>query len=136
MTFLKENPNRGIAYHGILKRDEMPAVLSVYGGSLIPLIKNIYGAVPSKIYEAMASGLPILFSGEGEGAKIIKRVEAGWVNDPRNWEQIKRNISLFLEMDQNEFMQLRENNRKVASLQFDRNKQIEALSRFLEERMN
>jgi glycosyltransferase involved in cell wall biosynthesis len=136
MTFLKKSPNRGIAYHGILNRDEMPAVLSAYGGSLIPLVKIIYGAVPSKIYEAMAGGLPILFSGEGEGAKIIKRAKAGWTNDPMDWEELKRNISSFLEMDQNEFIQLRENNRKVASLQFDRNKQIEALSKFLEDRMN
>jgi glycosyltransferase involved in cell wall biosynthesis len=40
---------------------------------------SIPGAVPSKIYEAMATGLPILFGGEGEGARRILEANAGMV---------------------------------------------------------
>jgi len=136
ILFLKENPNRGIIYHGILKRDEMPEVLSSYGGTLIPLVKGIYGAVPSKIYEAMAAGLPIIFSGEGEGASIIKRVKAGWVNYPGEWVELRASVTEFLNLGENEYLEVRNNNKIVAAHQFDRNQQIAALSELLTVRIN
>ena len=82
MEFISRNPDRGIVYNGVVKREEIPAMLKRYDAALIPLTKNIYGAVPSKIYEAMAAGLPIIFSGEGEGARIIQENKLGWVNHP------------------------------------------------------
>jgi len=136
VSFLEENPKRGIKYHGILKRDEMPEVLSSFGGSLIPLIKNIYGAVPSKIYEAMAAGLPILFSGEGEGASIIKNVKAGWVSKPDDWNGLKKNIDEFLNVSDVAYFEIRNNNASTATKQFDRTKQIEALHEFLKGKIN
>jgi len=136
ITFLKENPTRGITYHGILKRDEMPKVLSSYGGTLIPLVKNIYGAVPSKIYEAMAAGLPILFSGEGEGASIIKKTKAGWVSAPGQWLTLRESITEFLSMKDVDYLEIRAHNQQTASQNFDRNKQIVDLNTFLKEQMN
>ncbi|HPM30084.1 MAG TPA: glycosyltransferase family 4 protein [Chryseolinea sp.] len=136
LAFLKENPLRGITYHGTLKRDEMPEVLSSYGGTMIPLIKNIYGAVPSKIYEAMAAGLPIIFSGEGEGAAIIKKSNAGWISNPKDWTTLKGCISEFLNMPNADYVNTRERNMKTAHQYFDRNKQIIELNSFLRARMN
>lgn len=135
VSFLEENPDRGIVYHGTLNRNEMPRILSSYGGALIPLVKNIYGAVPSKIYEAMAAGLPIIFSGEGEGAAIIKRIGGGWVSQPGNWDGLKKSIEGFRKLDDKEYHALRENNRN-ASQQFDRNHQILALNNFISSRIN
>lgn len=134
-SFLENNPARGIIYQGILKREEIPGVLSSYGGTLIPLVKNIYGAVPSKIYEAMAAGLPIIFSGDGEGAAIIRKVKAGWVAHPRDWDALIKSVKDFLAMDASQYGELRKSNRYVACQQFDRNQQIEALSNFLLERI-
>jgi glycosyltransferase involved in cell wall biosynthesis len=131
ISFQNDNPTRGITYHGILKRDEMPDVLSSYGGALIPLVKNIYGAVPSKIYEAMAAGLPIIFSGEGEGEVIIKKSNAGWVNSPGNWEALQTSITEFLAIDDDDYFAMRENNKKIASVEFDRIQQIAAFNQYL-----
>lgn len=134
VTFLNENPTRGISYHGTLKRDEMPEALSSYGGTLIPLVKNIYGAVPSKIYEAMAAGLPIIFSGEGEGAAIVNQIKGGWVSQPNDWDALRKCIEEFLKVEDHQYAALRVNNRK-ASLQFDRSYQIAALNSFLTDRI-
>ncbi|MBW7891561.1 MAG: glycosyltransferase [Chitinophagaceae bacterium] len=68
--YLAKSGDNSIVYHGSVSRDEIPKILLEYDITLIPLVTNIFGAVPSKIYESMAAGLPILFSGEGEGKKI------------------------------------------------------------------
>ncbi len=136
LAFLSQNPIRGITYHGTLKRDEMPEVLSSYGCTMIPLIKNIYGAIPSKIYEAMAAGLPIIFSGEGEGAAIIKKSNAGWISSPKDWSTLKVCITEFLNMPDADYFETRERNKQTANLYFDRNKQIVELNAFLRTRMH
>lgn len=90
--YLEENPGRNIFLHKRIQREEIPAMLSKFQCVLIPLVKNIYGAVPSKIYEAMAAGLPILYSGSGEGANIVKQTKSGLVSDPKDYNVLKTNI--------------------------------------------
>lgn len=92
--FIANNPDRGIFYEGKVGRDKIPTVLAQYDCTLIPLVKNIYGAVPSKIYESMAAGLPILFSGEGEGARIVEENHIGWVSSSKDYKTLAENISL------------------------------------------
>jgi glycosyltransferase involved in cell wall biosynthesis len=60
-------------------KERIPALLAAADGVFNVLKFSIPGAVPSKIYEAMASGLPILFGGEGEGARRILEAKAGIV---------------------------------------------------------
>jgi glycosyltransferase involved in cell wall biosynthesis len=60
-------------------KERIPALLAAADGVFNVLKFSIPGAVPSKIYEAMATGLPILFGGEGEGARRILEANAGMV---------------------------------------------------------
>jgi glycosyltransferase involved in cell wall biosynthesis len=60
-------------------KERIPALLAVSDGVFNVLKFSIPGAVPSKIYEAMATGLPIVFGGEGEGARRILEANAGIV---------------------------------------------------------
>ena len=60
-------------------KERIPALLAAADGVFNVLKFSIQGAVPSKIYEAMATGLPILFGGEGEGARRILEANAGIV---------------------------------------------------------
>lgn len=126
--YILSHPDKGIKYMGIRPRDSMPALLSSYGGALIPLFRNIYGSVPSKIYEAMAAGLPILFSGEGEGAQIVKKYKTGNTSTPGDWDKLKENIGLFISMESNLFLQKRSANIMVANQFFDRTNQVKQLS--------
>ena len=63
-------------------KERIPALLAAADGVFNVLKFSIPGAVPSKIYEAMATGLPILFGGEGEGARRILEANAGIVAVP------------------------------------------------------
>jgi glycosyltransferase involved in cell wall biosynthesis len=129
--FLKANPDRGIKYFGVIPRDNMPDVLQKYDATLVALVKNIYGAVPSKIYESMAAGLPIFFSGEGEGARIIKEHEVGWVNQPGDWNTLLQNIATYSKKDSNARNSIKHHCRNIAVQKFDRAKQIDDFQVYL-----
>jgi colanic acid biosynthesis glycosyl transferase WcaI len=63
-------------------KDAMPRLVSQADICLAPLKTYIPGAVPSKIYEAMACGRPVVFVGEGEAAEIVLQNGAGLVVRP------------------------------------------------------
>ncbi|HEV7500113.1 MAG TPA: glycosyltransferase family 4 protein, partial [Vicinamibacteria bacterium] len=63
-------------------REKMPALLASADVSLVPLRMTLPGAVPSKIYEAMGAGVPIVLISEGEAAALVGRSGAGLVVAP------------------------------------------------------
>jgi glycosyltransferase involved in cell wall biosynthesis len=58
-------------------RERIPALLAAANVAVITLGMSIPGAVPSKIYEAMASGLPILLIADGEAARRVREAGCG-----------------------------------------------------------
>lgn len=58
-------------------RSRIPALLAASDAAVISLGMAIPGAVPSKIYEAMASRLPILLIAEGEAARRVEQAGCG-----------------------------------------------------------
>ena len=52
--------------------------------------KNISGAVPSKLYEAMACGIPIIILAHGEPSKIVKSAKCGYAIAPGDINELKR----------------------------------------------
>jgi len=60
-----------------LPREEMPGLVASADLALVPLKMSLPGAVPSKIYEAMGAGVPIVLVASGEAAAILDRSEAG-----------------------------------------------------------
>jgi glycosyltransferase involved in cell wall biosynthesis len=64
---------------GAQPKERIPSLLAAADGVFNVLKFSIPGAVPSKIYEAMATSLPILFGGEGEGGRRISEANAGLV---------------------------------------------------------
>jgi glycosyltransferase involved in cell wall biosynthesis len=63
-------------------REEMPVLLASADIALVPLGLSLPGAVPSKIYEAMGAGVPIVLIAEGEAAAIVSGSGAGRVVAP------------------------------------------------------
>jgi colanic acid biosynthesis glycosyl transferase WcaI len=71
VTFLEAQP-----------KHMMPALLASADIAVVCLRTRIPGAVPSKLYEGMASGLPIVLVAEGEPADILLSAGAGVVVRP------------------------------------------------------
>jgi colanic acid biosynthesis glycosyl transferase WcaI len=60
----------------------------------LPLFK---GARPSKIFPSMASGVPVLYSGAGEGAGLVEEAQAGITIPPENPQALAEGIKRLLE---------------------------------------
>lgn len=128
--YVQNHPDCGVYYHGKVSREQIPSVLSQADCTLIPLVKNIFGAVPSKIYESMAAGLPILFSGEGEGKKIVEENNLGWVSNALDYRQLETNIKK-ISINKTDWMEKKKNCVDCANNKFNRPKQVQALYDFM-----
>ncbi len=82
-----QRPN--IHFYGELEREALHKELQKYDIAFIPLIKRIYGSVPSKIFEYTRLGLPVLYFAGGEGGDIVKREALGWVVPVNNFEALQ-----------------------------------------------
>lgn len=60
----------------------IPSILASADAVLVPLRKGFNDAVPSKLYEAMASGTAIIATSEGEAAELLQRADAGLAVPP------------------------------------------------------
>ncbi len=67
-------------------RAAMPAYLTMAGVSLVPLrgAQLFEGALPSKMFEAMACGAPVLLSARGEAATVLHEAQAGLIVPPED----------------------------------------------------
>jgi glycosyltransferase involved in cell wall biosynthesis len=74
--------SRGLAnliFRDFVPHDLMPSYLAALDLSIVhlradPLFKTV---IPSKIFEAMAMGVPIVMAVEGESAEIVRSAQAG-----------------------------------------------------------
>lgn len=71
-----------VVFEAPMSPDQVPAALASADAILVTLKHHIPGAVPSKIYEAMASERPLILVDEGEAAEIVRSGDAGVVVSP------------------------------------------------------
>jgi glycosyltransferase involved in cell wall biosynthesis len=102
-----------------LRRSEVPAAVASADIVLVPLRAPIPGAVPSKLYEAMASGRPVVLVATGEAADIVRRCDAGLVVRPGDIAELARALER-LSQDPGLRARLGANGRRAAEAEFNR----------------
>jgi glycosyltransferase involved in cell wall biosynthesis len=98
---------------------EVPPLVASADIMLVPLATHIPGATPSKLYEAMASGRPVVLVAGGEPAAFVRAHQAGIVvapGDGRGLVEALRTLSA----DPALRRQLGANGRKAAERLFDK----------------
>ncbi|PKO04173.1 MAG: glycosyltransferase WbuB [Chloroflexi bacterium HGW-Chloroflexi-3] len=78
-----------------LPKEQIISMLSVADVSLVPLKLNLPGAVPSKLYEGMASRKPVILIAEGEAAEIVSQANTGIVVKPGDMDGLVKAIESF-----------------------------------------
>jgi len=77
-----------IRFHGLRPKREMPAILASMDAALIPLAVELPGAMPSKSYEAMACGLPLVVASRADIRDFVIRRGVGVVIEPGDAEAL------------------------------------------------
>jgi len=71
-----------IRFHGLRPKRELPGILAGMDAALIPLAVELPGAMPSKSYEAMACGLPLIVASRADIADFVAEHGVGIAVEP------------------------------------------------------
>jgi len=107
-----------------VSKKEMPFVLKSVDVALVPLRKLTLfeGAIPSKIFEALAMELPLILAVDGEARQhFVENAEAGIFVEPENVAELSKAV-IELADNPNKRKTLGENGRKYVIENFNRDK--------------
>lgn len=106
-----------------VKKEEMPAILKEIDVALVPLrkLEIFQGAIPSKIFEALAMKKPVLLGVDGEAKRhFIDSAQAGVYFEPENATDLASKMMKMAE-DLPSLIQMGENARQYVTTHFNRN---------------
>jgi glycosyltransferase involved in cell wall biosynthesis len=65
---------------------QIPAILSCFDAAIVPLkkLELFRGALPCKLFECMAAGVPVIVSIEGEAERLVKKANGGITIPPED----------------------------------------------------
>lgn len=108
-----------VSFWDPLPKASIPPLVAAADMALVPLKLFLPGAVPSKVYEAMASSIPVVLVADGEAADIVRENEAGVVVTMGDVEQLAAKIR-FLAENSAERDKMGTAGRRSAETKFDR----------------
>ncbi len=90
MNMVKEKGLDNVKFFPVQEKKSMPRIIASMDATVVPLKKlDLFkGALPSKMFEALASELPIVLAVEGEAEKLINDAKGGIVVEPENPKEI------------------------------------------------
>ena len=107
-----------------VSKSEMPSIVKAIDVALVPL-KNLplfQGAIPSKVFEALAMKKPLLLGVDGEARQhFIEKAQAGLFFLPENEEDLVRQIRQIVE-NPGKLIDMGNNARSYVSTHFNRDK--------------
>ncbi|MBK7128345.1 MAG: glycosyltransferase family 4 protein [Crocinitomicaceae bacterium] len=124
MQYKNDHGLHNVIFPEPVGRTQMQAVLSEIDIALIPLRKlDIFtGAIPSKIFEALAMKKPLLLGVNGEACELfINQANAGWHFEPENLNDLCEKIRQIGD-DPSKIRDYGINGRNFVSQNFDRNR--------------
>ena len=133
----QKNNLKNIIFLEKKKRESLPNYWSLCSAGLIHLKDDDFfkTVIPSKIFETMANGLPIIYAGpDGDGADLIRELDVGLISGSKKPIQLVNNI-LTLENDKDTYNKLKKNSIKSSKI-FSRDAQAENTFRVFEKIIN
>ena len=119
VSMAREKQLENVRFFDPRPKREIPPILASCEVSLVPLTVRLPGTMPSKTYEALASGTPPVVAKGCEADPLVTRHNAGRAFEPQNADELAAAL-LELAEDPAEYARVRENCIKLAR-RFDRN---------------
>ena len=88
-----------VTFLNSVPKDQVSRYWSILDVSVVHLRKNelFKTVIPSKIFESMGMGIPILHGVQGESAEIVEENKVGLLFEPENSDDLVKNIILLFE---------------------------------------
>ncbi|NLF32342.1 MAG: glycosyltransferase family 4 protein [Planctomycetes bacterium] len=71
-----------------MPRTEIPPILASCDVSVVPLVTRLPGTMPSKVYEALAAGVPVAVVKHCEGEALVNQYNLGRTFEPLSGEEL------------------------------------------------
>ena len=113
-----------------VSQSKIPALLGDSDALVVPLKVRLTGAVPSKLYEAMSLGKPVILIAHGEAAQIVRTADCGLVVQPGDIDGLVRSI-LYLKDHPAERAEMGQRGRLVAIRDHNRREIADRFAVFL-----
>jgi glycosyltransferase involved in cell wall biosynthesis len=86
VQYVRERGITNVRFCDPVPLDQMPDYFALAYASIVPLVRSdlMRGARPSKMFPAFSCGVPVIFSGEGEGAALVTDADAGVAVPPED----------------------------------------------------
>jgi glycosyltransferase involved in cell wall biosynthesis len=108
-------------------RETIPGYLSAGDVALVPLTRQrLIGALPSKMFDAMACERPVILSAEGEASQVLHKTGAGVVVPPEDPPALAKAV-LELSNDSVRYAQYGKNGRQAVIRGYSRQVQAQQL---------
>lgn len=116
-----------------LPKTRIPELLNLAGCVVVPLrkLQLFRGALPTKMFEAMACAKPVILGIEGEAEALLREAEAGYCVPPENPEAC-RDAILRLMSDENGRQRMGQNGRAYVKRHFSPDARVRQLGELLE----
>ena len=124
VAWCEEHPDSGVFAHGFVPKEEIAGKLTSMDASIVPLATRIRGAFPSKVFDILPQGLPILFCGGGEGAKFVSTHEVGFTSAPGDYVALIENIKRLRDMSEEDYEAMSARCIAVSKLELDFDRQM------------
>ncbi len=114
----------------LMDSERIPSILASCDAALVPLAAEFPSTMPSKVYEALASGVPVVISTGCEGARVVEEGGAGLTFRPGDATELAEAL-IFLEANKEEVALMRKKCRELAC-HFDYDRIAEKADSFLQ----
>lgn len=126
----KELALESVHFSTPIPKNKVPEELQKADAVIVPLKTQLTGAVPSKLYEAMAVGKPVILIAAGEAAQIVCDSQCGIIVSPGDVKGLVSAIR-YLKTHPVECAQMGKNGREASVHNHDRNCIAEDFIKFL-----
>jgi glycosyltransferase involved in cell wall biosynthesis len=121
VQFARQNRLANVRFYPPQHSSRMPIVTASFDIGIIPLrrLELFKGALPSKMFEAMAAAIPLVVSVEGEASALVMKAQSGICVEPENPDAMA-NAILALYRDPATRCALGQNGRQYVVEHYDR----------------
>ena len=110
------------------KKEDMPSLLQNFDALFIPLAKAMPSTIPSKFYESIAAGKPLIVVNGSEISDIVKTNNLGELYDCNNATSLAKALKKMSQKSQLELLEIGKRSR-IYSKKFDRKILVENISK-------